>query len=101
MNMQKKQQVIALTLTILSFMAFFANGDNYAAAPLIIKIAEDLSITVSQASLSATSYMLTFGLFTILFGPIADRFGKTKVINVAAFGTAIFSILGFFAASLP
>jgi predicted MFS family arabinose efflux permease len=99
--MQNRQRTIALTLTILSFMAFLANGDNYAAAPLIIKIADDLSITVSQAALSATSYMLTFGLFTILFGPISDRYGKTKVINIAAFGTAIFSILGFFAQSLP
>lgn len=99
--MQNKQRTIALTLTILSFMAFLANGDNYAAAPLIIKIADDLSSTVSQAALSATSYMLTFGLFTILFGPLSDRYGKTKVINIAAFGTAIFSILGFFAQSLP
>ncbi len=99
--MENKQRMITLTLTILSFMAFFANGDNYAAAPLILKIAEDLTISVSQAALSATAYMLTFGLFTVLFGPISDRFGKTKVINIAAFGTAIFSILGFFAESLP
>lgn len=99
--MQNKQKVVAFTLLILSFMAFLANGDNYAAAPLIIKIAEDLSITISQAALSATAYMLTFGIFTILFGPLADRYGKTKIINIAAFGTAVFSILGFFAQSLP
>ncbi|MDC7243691.1 MAG: MFS transporter, partial [Sphaerochaetaceae bacterium] len=99
--MSNKKQNIALMLTILSFIAFLANGDNYAAAPLVVKIAEDLSITVSQAALSATAYMLTFGLFTIFFGPLSDRFGKTKIINIAAFGTAIFSILGFFAESLP
>ncbi|MBI9010471.1 MAG: MFS transporter [Tenericutes bacterium] len=99
--MENRQKIIALTLTILSFMAFLANGDNYAAAPLIIKIAEDLSITISQAALSATAYMMAFGLFTILFGPLADKYGKTKIINIAAFGTALFSILGFFAQSLP
>jgi predicted MFS family arabinose efflux permease len=88
---------IGFTISILAFMAFWANGDNYAAAPLIIKIAEDLHITISVAALSATSYMLTFGFFTIIFGPLSDRYGKVKIINIAAFGTALFSILGAFA----
>jgi len=38
--------------------------------------------------------MLPFGLFTLLFGPLADRYGKATIINIAAFGTAIFSGLG-------
>lgn len=36
--------------------------------------------------------MILFGLFTLFFGPLADRFGKAKIINLAAFITAIFSI---------
>jgi len=51
--------------------------------------------------MSVTAYMLTFGLFTILFGPLGDLYGKTKIINIAAFGTAIFSMLGAFAFNLP
>ena len=88
---------VGFTISLLAFMAFWANGDNYAAAPLIIKIAEDLDITISVAALSATAYMLTFGVFTILFGPLSDRYGKVKIINIAAFGTALFSMLGAFA----
>jgi predicted MFS family arabinose efflux permease len=45
--------------------------------------------------------MLTFGLFTIIFGPLGDRYGKTRIINIAAFGTAVFSMLGAFAFNLP
>ena len=86
---------------ILGFMAFWANGDNYAAAPLILDIAQDLNIEVSKAALSVTAYMLSFGLFTLLFGPLGDRFGKTKIINIAAFGTAVFSMLGAFTVNLP
>lgn len=86
---------------ILGFMAFWANGDNYAVAPLLINIARDLNIEISRAALSVTAYMLSFGFFTIMFGPLGDRFGKTKVINIAAFGTAIFSMLGAFATKLP
>ncbi|WP_373481918.1 MFS transporter [Acetobacterium sp.] len=95
--MENKNKMIA----ILGFMAFLANGDNYAAAPLIINIAADLNLTVSVAAMSVTAYMLAFGVFTLLFGPLSDRFGKVKIINIAAIGTAIFSILGAFAFNLP
>lgn len=79
---------------ILAMMAFWVNGDNYAASPLIVEIAKDLHLEISQAALSVTAYMVPFGIFALLFGPLADRFGKARVINVAAFGTAIFSALG-------
>jgi predicted MFS family arabinose efflux permease len=81
-------------LWILSSMAFLANGDTYAAASLIPNIANSLNLSVSTAALSVTSYMLAFGAFTLLFGPLSDRFGKATVINIAAIGTSIFSILG-------
>ena len=45
--------------------------------------------------------MLAFGAFTLILGPLSDRFGKAKIINIAAMGTAIFSILGGFAFNLP
>lgn len=96
-NMKDKNKV----LLILGLMAFLANGDNYAAAPLIINIARDLNLTISTAAISVTAYMLSFGVFTLLFGPLSDRFGKVKIINIAAFGTAIFSILGATAFNLP
>ena len=88
-------------ILILGMMAFLANGDNYAAAPLIINIAKDLDLTVSTAAISVTAYMLSFGLFTLLFGPLSDRFGKVRIINIAAVGTAIFSMLGSLAFDLP
>ncbi len=84
------------TIFVLGFLAFWTNGDSFSAAPLLIVLAEDLNIAISSAALTVTAYMLCFGLFTILFGPLGDRFGKTKIIKVAAFGTAIFSILAAF-----
>lgn len=89
-----KNQETDKMILILGMMAFFCNGDNYAAAPLIVEIARDLHLEISQAALSISAYMLPFGLFTLLFGPIADRYGKARIINIAAFGTAVFSGLG-------
>lgn len=88
-------------ILVLGFMVFLANGDNYAAAPLLLNISKDLDLTISTAALSVTAYMLSFGLFTLLFGPLSDRYGKVKIINVAAFGTAIFSMLGALSFNLP
>lgn len=88
-------------IMVLGLMAFLANGDNYAAAPLIINIAKDLHLTIDVAALSVTAYMLSFGVFTLIFGPLSDRFGKVKIINIAAVGTAIFSMLGAFSFNLP
>jgi predicted MFS family arabinose efflux permease len=85
---------------VLGFMAFWVNGDNYAAAPLLIDIAKDLQIEISQAAFSVTAYMLAFGWLTILYGPLGDRYGRSQIIKIAAFGTAIFSVLGAFAHNL-
>lgn len=95
--MQNKNRMIM----ILGLMAFLANGDNYAAAPLIINIANDLNLTISVAAMSVTAYMLAFGVFTLIFGPLSDRYGKVKIINIAAIGTAVFSMLGALSFNLP
>jgi len=84
----------------LGFLAFWANGDNYAAAPLLPSIAADLGLTVSRAAVSVTAYMLSFGLFTILFGPLGDKYGKGRIIKLAALGTSLFSVLGGFSWNL-
>lgn len=95
-----KNQETQKMILILGMMAFFCNGDNYAAAPLIVEIARDLHLDISQAALSISAYMLPFGLFTLIFGPVADRYGKARIINIAAFGTAVFSGLGAMAFDL-
>lgn len=88
-------------ILVLGLMAFLANGDNYAAAPLLINIAKDLNLSISTAAISVTAYMLAFGMFTLLFGPLSDRYGKVKIINIAAVGTAVFSMLGALSFNLP
>ena len=88
-------------ILILGLMAFLANGDTYAVSSLMNNIAGDMGILPTEAALSVTAYMLSFGFFTLFFGPLSDRFGKAKIINIAAIGTSIFSILGGFAWDLP
>lgn len=82
-----------LLVYLLGFMGFWVMGDNYATSPILVDIATDFGVEIGTAALTVTAYMLPFGLFTIVFGPLADRYGKVRVITTAALGTAIFSSL--------
>lgn len=63
-------------------MAFLANGDNYAAAPLIINIAKDLNITIDVAAMNGLNTF--FWRFPVIVWALSDRYGKVKIINIAA-----------------
>jgi predicted MFS family arabinose efflux permease len=86
---------------MLGIIAFLDQADNYYTAPLLIDIAEDLHIPFSSAALSVTMYMISFGLFTLVMGPLADRYGKARVLNLGNFGAAIASLLDATALNLP
>ena len=89
MGFNRSKQLILM----LSIIAFLEQADNYYTAPLLIDIAEDLNVPISYAALSVTMYMIPFGLFTLIMGPLADRYGKGKVLILASFGAAIASLL--------
>ncbi len=91
---EKAQTNRKAILFLLGFMGFWVMGDNYAAAPLLVNIAADFGLDIGTAALTVPAYMIPFGLFTFIFGPLGDKYGKEKIISLAAFGTAIFSSLG-------
>ena len=90
-NMESKTKSAVF---LLGLMGFWAMGDNYAASPMLVDIAGSFNIDIGTAALSVAAYMLPFGLFTLLFGPLGDRYGKARIVSIAAFGTAVFSCLG-------
>jgi predicted MFS family arabinose efflux permease len=97
--MRKRDPLDALAFTIGAFL-FWVNGDNYAAAPLLVRMASDFGVGIAQAAATVTSYMLCFGLFTVVLGPLGDRFGKLRILKVAAAGSAIASAASTFCPSL-
>ena len=86
---------------LLGAMGFWVMGDNYAASPMLVDIAQDFGLEIGTAAMVVVAYMIPFGLFTFIFGPLGDRYGKLRIIAVASFGTAIFSSLGALAFNLP
>jgi MFS family permease len=66
---------------ILGLAGFTVMADNWVVSPILPAIAGDLGQEVTRAGLLITAYMLPFGLFQLVFGPLADRYGKRPVIT--------------------
>jgi MFS family permease len=45
---------------------------------MVLDIVQELNLTVREAAFSESAYMLPFGLFILIFGPLADRHGTAR-----------------------
>jgi predicted MFS family arabinose efflux permease len=51
--------------------------------PLLPAIAADFDTTVGAVAMTVTAFTLGYGLFQLLYGPLADRLGKLRVMGCA------------------
>ncbi|WP_407309654.1 MFS transporter [Desulfosporosinus sp. SB140] len=72
-------------LLILGLAGFIVMADNWVVSPILPAIAQNIGVPVTSAGLLITSYMIPFGLFQLVFGPLADRFGKRQILTLAIF----------------
>ena len=68
---------------LLGSAGFIVMADNWVVSPILPSIAQNLNVDVARAGLLITAYMLPFGLFQIIFGPLADRYGKKQIITAS------------------
>lgn len=76
-------------ISLLGMAGFVVMADNWVVSPILPAIACDLGIDITNAGLLITAYMLLYGLFQLVFGPLADRYGKKQVIT---FSTMAFTV---------
>ncbi len=76
---------------LLGFLGFIVMADNWVVSPILPAISENIGVAVERAGLLIAAYMIPFGIFQLIFGPLADRYGKKQVIT--------FSIVLFTAAT--
>jgi len=65
---------------ILGLAGFIVMADNWVVSPILPAIAESFDVDPARAGILIAAYMLPFGLFQLVFGPLADHFGKLRVI---------------------
>lgn len=70
-------------LLILGLAGFTVVADNWVVSPILPAISRNIGVPVASAGLLITAYLIPFGLFQLVFGPLADRYGKRQVLNLA------------------
>ena len=73
----KSKNVIGL----LGLSGFIVMADNWVVSPILPAISQHLNVDIARAGLLIAAYMIPFGIFQIVFGPLADRYGKKQVIT--------------------
>lgn len=68
-------------IMLLGLAGFIVMADNWVVSPILPAIAQNLNIDIARAGLLITAYMIPFGIFQIIFGPMADRYGKKQVVT--------------------
>lgn len=91
-------------LWALGFGGFLVNADNRAIAPMLAAMAVTLHTTTAATALLVTAYSIPYGLFQLIYGPLADRIGKLSTIlgSLALFavGTICCGLVSTFGALL-
>ncbi len=67
--------------------------------PIVLPVAAHFSVTPAASALLNTAYALPYALSQPFLGPIGDRFGKERCIQVCIAGLAIMLAAGVFATS--
>ena len=88
-----RQAAQRATLRLLIAAIFVVSIDSRVITPILPAIADDLGVTIGRAGLIVTAYLLPYGLFQLVYGPLADRTGHVRVICVALVGFAIGEVL--------
>ena len=69
--------------------------------PIVLPVAAHFAITPAAAAMLNTAYALPYAFAQPFLGPLGDRFGKPRCIQVCVAGLAVMLLLGVFATSFP
>ena len=81
------------TFWLLVGAIFTVSVNSQVMNPVLPAVAEEFDASVGQAGLAVTAYLLPYGFFQLIYGPLADRLGRVQVIMItlgaATLGTAL------------
>ncbi|MDA8359093.1 MAG: MFS transporter [Actinomycetota bacterium] len=77
------------TLPVLCSAAFLVFAQAFMVAPLIPRLAQVFHSTTTVVGLAVPAYLVPYGVMTLVWGPLSDRFGRRAVI----FGSLAFFIV--------
>jgi predicted MFS family arabinose efflux permease len=85
-------------VALLALAAFFSGAALRVCDGLLPRLAQDFQLTTGQAGRAVIVFAVAYGLMQLVFGPLADRFGKARMVTAAVAGC---SVLAFASAAAP
>ena len=68
--------------------------------PMLPELSRVFDAPISEVSQVISLFALTYGLMQLFYGPVGDRFGKYRVVMLAAIGCSMGSVLSALSANL-
>src|SRR5258707_13359792 len=87
-------------IALLSVAAFASAANMRVTDPLLVQLSTEFGVTVGQASIAATFFLLANGVFVLVHGPLGDRYGKMPMVAIACVGAALCCMASALATSL-
>ena len=82
-----------LAVLLVGFAGFISASDNWVASLLLPDIATDLNISISQASIVLTAYLIPYGVLQPVYGYYSDRYGRKKILLLLMFFLSVSTYL--------
>ena len=90
-----RRAIFLLSLATFSSMALQRICD-----PMLPELSRVFDAPISEVSQVISLFALTYGLMQLFYGPVGDRFGKYRVVMLAAIGCSVGSTLSALSANL-
>ncbi|WP_460444754.1 MFS transporter [Angustibacter aerolatus] len=81
------------TLRLLQGTAFVATLDRFAMAPVLVAIARDLDVPLTQVVHAAGAYFLAYGLMQPVWGMVSDRLGLVRTMRLSLLLAAVATVV--------
>lgn len=86
---------------LLSLASFASAASQRAIDPLLAPIAQSFGTTAGGAAVASTAFLVAYGLFQLVHGPMGDRFGKYRLVTIHMAISAAGTFACAWASALP
>ena len=85
------------TIVLLALAAFASAASMRVTDAMLPRLAERFEVGLAQAAHGITVFAVAYGAMQMAFGPLGDRFGKLRVIGLAAIAASMATLACFLA----
>lgn len=91
--MTSETQTERSTLRLMGLAGFASMTSMRLCDPMLVVLGQEFQVTTGEASRVVSSFAVAYGVLQLFYGPLGDRFGKLRVISLAALACAVFSAI--------